>query len=330
MRRIIFAPITNAVLGLSSLNIVLNSLTQEKIQDQLGRRLFKYLIIDNEKIKNNIPEEFIEYIEFVPQQIILSALNTIDTGYIAVAVPTKDLKAARINSAKLCHQLLVYLHKQFPTRFNIYENTEITKIDLHQEHAILYHINGSVQTRELILCTNGYTNFSIIDQKNNRVVTKLNDAITAREGYLGAYLDEQKQDHVCAFYDDRGIYKDVPYFYLSHLSGVTVLGGPEYNVPKHDAADLIAFHAQPSLKVSCQFLRHTFGVTKNTFDYFWHGTMGYTTNGLRWVGKDSFYPHLWYNLGCNGVGIVAAFFSGEKIARLLQGEKLPAFIFDPL
>ncbi len=37
------------------------------------------------------------------------------------------------------------------------------------------------------------------------------------------------------------------------------------------------------------------------FPYTWHGLMGYTKTGLRYIGQDSQTPHLWYNLGCNGV-----------------------------
>jgi glycine/D-amino acid oxidase-like deaminating enzyme len=40
------------------------------------------------------------------------------------------------------------------------------------------------------------------------------------------------------------------------------------------------------------------------FDYKWHGLMGYTHTGLRYIGQDPQTHHLWYNLGCNGVGIV--------------------------
>lgn len=40
------------------------------------------------------------------------------------------------------------------------------------------------------------------------------------------------------------------------------------------------------------------------FPYQWHGLMGYTHTGIRYIGQDPNTHHLWYNLGCNGVGIV--------------------------
>lgn len=63
--------------------------------------------------------------------------------------------------------------------------------------------------------------------------------------------------------------------------------------------------------------------------YLWHGLMGYTHTGVRYIGQDPHAPHLWYNLGCNGVGIVSAVFGGWKIAKILSGTSFQPSIFDP-
>ena len=57
--------------------------------------------------------------------------------------------------------------------------------------------------------------------------------------------------------------------------------------------------------------------------------MGYTHNGLRWVGEDPHHPHLWYNLGCNGIGILPAIAGAKRIARQMNGEDLGPALFDP-
>jgi len=77
-----------------------------------------------------------------------------------------------------------------------------------------------------------------------------------------------------------------------------------------------------------QFFPQTYGIQVN-MDYFWGGIMGYTANGLRWVGKDPDHSHLWYNLGCNGIGIVPAVAGAEKIADIFNGKELFPSIFDP-
>ena len=38
---------------------------------------------------------------------------------------------------------------------------------------------------------------------------------------------------------------------------------------------------------------------------------------------------LLYNLGCNGVGFLPSICGGERVARILAGERLPPSIFDP-
>ncbi len=324
-----FIPILDVKLGLTSLEVILHSLTQEVLQDQLGRGCWRYLVLDHADIKNNIPEKFHKYIEFVSPQQIQTTLNTIDSGYIAVAIRANPIKAARVNSAKLCHQLLAYLQQKFPDRLAIYENTEISQIDLYAEKNVLHFANGLISANDVILCTNGYTHFKIIDHATQKSVTKLYEAITAREGYMGAYLNKNPGSYVQAFFDDRHIYKNVPYFYLSQIDGTLIVGGPEYDLPKKYTDDHIEQQANESLAVDQQLLQQAFGITLDAFDYFWHGIMGYTTSGLRWVGKNAEHPHLWYNLGCNGVGIVSAFSSAEKIARLMQGETLPSSLFDP-
>ncbi len=50
---------------------------------------------------------------------------------------------------------------------------------------------------------------------------------------------------------------------------------------------------------------------------------------MKIIGPDKDNPHLWYNVGCNGAGIVTSIFGGWKIGKMLAGEKFPPSIFDP-
>ena len=60
------------------------------------------------------------------------------------------------------------------------------------------------------------------------------------------------------------------------------------------------------------------------YDFQWHGLMGYNDGGVRVVGAHPRHPRLLYNLGCNGVGFLPSIYGGERIARLLAGERLRA------
>ena len=65
------------------------------------------------------------------------------------------------------------------------------------------------------------------------------------------------------------------------------------------------------------------------YDFHWHGLMGYNDSGIRVIGAHPRRPRLLYNLGCNGVGFLPSIHGGQRVSRLLAGERLPPSVFDP-
>ena len=57
--------------------------------------------------------------------------------------------------------------------------------------------------------------------------------------------------------------------------------------------------------------------------------MGYNESLVRVIGAHPRQPRLLYNLGCNGVGFLASVHGGQRLARILAGDRPPASIFDP-
>jgi len=57
--------------------------------------------------------------------------------------------------------------------------------------------------------------------------------------------------------------------------------------------------------------------------------MGYTSDGIRLVGPDPGNPSLLYNLGCNGIGLLASLAGGWKVAQQMRGALFPPSMFDP-
>ncbi len=229
-----------------------------------------------------------------------------------------------MNSAKFCCKVLDYLKEKFGHRFSVYEETDITKIDLFENHSVLEHAHGKVTAQEVILCTNGYKNFSIWDRINEKPYTKLQDSITSRIGFLVAYPHSSPESHAMGFVNHHKAFKEVPFWYFSHAPHPThdrnhssVLGGPEFNLEGAYSPEWVEAKEALSLDLIRHFLKMTFKEAPATLPFFWHGWMGYTSNGIRWVGPDSDYPHLWYNLACNGIGIVPAIAGAKKIAALM-------------
>lgn len=326
-----FFPITDAARGFTSVEILLESLAEEQIKKQVKSTHSQYLVSDH--LKTKIPEEFHQDLQFVPPEEILRVLRCLDPGYIAAAILSPPFYAARLNSAKLCYQMLDYLQKNYAERFSIYEKTEVMHVDVFSDRVTISCAKGTIDAHDVIICTNGYKNVSLWDRVKQIKINTIQDSIISREGVLIAYQEENKANDGFAslFLDDRDIYADVPYFYTSQSPFVQgdpsfiLIGGPEND----DVEQLDLTLAQSHLEIFKKFTKNAYGVSKNSFDYFWGGIMGYTPSGLRWVGKDPSYPHLWYNLGCNGIGIVPAIGGAEKIAQQFNGKVFPPSIFDP-
>lgn len=283
-----------AAQGIGSLSLFEHYMRECLAQTEFGRTQCRFLVEESHKAE--CATDLLTSIEFVPEQTILEAIKATDKQYIAAIIRLQPLRGSRMNSALFCYKVLEYLQKKFPNRLTIYENTEIARIRLHQDHQIL---NENIHSQHLILCTNGYTHFSIHDQ--NGPFTKLQDSISPQEGYLAGFPNFNNDSYAVAYIND---WEDVPYWYFSTHNGLSILGGPEFDKVNNEKA----------LELTKQFLKETFNQTP-TLPFFWHGTMGYTENGLRWVGQDADHPHLWYNLACNGIGIVPAIAGAKAIAK---------------
>lgn len=317
-----FIPINYPTLGFSSLGAFVEQLKQEQIKEQIGRPPGKYLVAEN-VIKDQIPESLIKHIQFVEHEKITNVLDTIDKDYIAAIVPDNKLKGARINSAKLCYQILAYLERKFPSRFQLYEDTEVTELHLNSKQQILKHKNGVIFADDVILCTNGYKKFSIYNGRTQQKLSKLQDSLKIKEGYLAAYFDSRPQTYFSVFFPDQTDSTSSSYFYLTRTPFpeepeiiLSMLGGPEFDLLENDSDQLMQERANATLVEEKRFLKNTFALDKYNIHYFWRGIVAYTPDGSRWVGKDSEYPHLWYNLGCNGTGILPAIVGAEKIAKM--------------
>ena len=121
-----------------------------------------------------------------------------------------------MNSAKFCYKVLDYLKEKFAHRFSVYEQTDITRIDLYENHSVLEHAHGNVTSQEVILCTNAYKHFSIWDQINEKPFTKLQDSITPRIGYLAAFPNASPERYALGFLNQQEAFKEVPFWYFSH------------------------------------------------------------------------------------------------------------------
>jgi glycine/D-amino acid oxidase-like deaminating enzyme len=128
------------------------------------------------------------------------------------------------------------------------------------------------------------------------------------------------------------------YFYITRRTVVEnenkksliCVWGPDNLVPHETTYDPVNHDPQESYAEIQNFLRqYRTEEIPEEFPYTWHGLMWYTHTGIRYIGQDPRTPHLWYNLWCNGVGIVSSVYGGWKIAKILSWTSFKSSIFDP-
>ncbi len=265
------------------------ALAEGAIFRKMGRNKWEFFVSEEIEVVG-------EGIHHVPREVILEKLQTIDPSYIALLHDT--VNRARTNTYLFCGRLLEYLKHHFPDRFEVYEQTEIT----HMDKNILHHSLGTIIAEDIVLCTNGYSS-----------------KVTPRAAYVAACTTSLPEDYSAAFITLAD--PSVPYWHVTNCNSLTVMAGPDYERPVLDRNEWNRSFFELS-----QFFQKTYGLNPS-FKYQWFGIQGYTKNGLRWVGQDSENSHLWYNLGCNGIGIVHAIAGGKRIARLLNGELLGPSLF---
>lgn len=288
---------------------------------------------------HEIPEKFHKHLVLVPKEEIELKLETFDPQYIAVGYEQKGV----MNSALFCQEIVSYLLAKYPDRFSLYEHAQVGKVVIHKDKVLLDVGTYVVEGEDVVLCTNGFENIEIFAPGGLAVNTRFHHSFHGVVGFMAGYLEPHTGVPVATNYfppEVKGLTDNpgAPYFYVTRRSfeyekrskhNLVCVGGPDFALEKKVfySRDL-DFSESAKRKIS-DFVRHTYDKKEGLeYSFLWHGVMGYTKNMLRMVGYDPNCPRLYYNLGCNGVGLMPSIFGGYKVARQLGGEKFESSIFD--
>ncbi len=327
--------------GFSGYDQLLSVLKNNVLREKGGLKPVKLLIADNAPFKDDIPAEYQKFYTLVPHAEIFTKLETTNTDFVALAETEKGV----VNSALFTEEVALYLLKKYPERFSIFEDVYVPKVVLKGDEALLDAGKFFITAKEVILCTNGFDKIRIFDTHGLEIDTSFHHSIHGVVARMSGYLEEPAKPPIAISYYVGEVPEfdnmEDPYFYLtrrlyeynSHKHDLICFGGPQETL-----ADRAEFRAEewnyPDEfdQTTDKFIRklYNLGADKDIeYMFTWHGLMGYTPNGVRLVGAEPRNPVLLYNLGCNGVGILPSIFGGERIAKILNGEKLPPSIFDP-
>jgi len=289
----------------------------------------------------DIPKEFKDLYSLAPQKDLLQLLETNNPDYIACLSYQKGC----MNSALFSEELIGYLIATYTDRFSFYEGSPVTTIRLKDSKASLEVLAYVIEAERVVLCTNGFENFSILNEKGAEIDTKFHHSVSGRIGYMSGYVEPLNNPPVAISYfpeTDRSSSDPTgeSYFYLTRRPhehdgkdsyNLVCTGGPEKVLPNGAEYSGNDSYSEDARNVIDEFLRSNYNKHpgETEYSFCWHGLMGYTPNGIRRIGPEPCNPVLLYNLGCNGVGILPSIFGGMRISRFLNNEHVEQSIFDP-
>jgi len=292
------------------------------------------LVAEESDVAKRIPKEYRDLCTFMPHKDILALLETTDTRYVAALTARKGC----LNSALFTEELAGHLLACFADRFTLYEESPMDEVVLHMHGADLKVGHRVLKADKVVLCTNGFEKFTITNHGGPEIDTHFHHMVKGTVGYMAGYLEDRDKSPIAlSFIGDKDVY-----FYMTRRPfedeknekhNLICIGGPEASLEDTSTyAKDDYLYPDEALSDIDAFVHQTYQDSpkeKIDYKYQWHGLMGYTPNGVRLIGPEPRNKNLFYNLGCNGVGILPSIFGAKKIADLLAGKEFAKSIFDP-
>ena len=293
------------------------------------------IVSEDAEFLARLPDTFAGLYTVVPQSDIRQLLEVDDERYRAVL----SAPAGCSNSGLLCQQTLAYLRGAYRDRFSYADCTNVERIVVDGETAVVHAGGYRVGAGRVVLCTNGFVDHHVEDTAGAALRLRDDQRIVGRVAHMTAFVEDAPRSPASLSYIRNAVIGgDVPYVYVTRRTydradgavTLTCMGGPEY--PWRETYDREAAFPGALLRELDVEVR-PFAQPKRPagapYDFHWHGLMGYNDCGTRIVGHHRCRPALLYNLGCNGVGFLPSIYGGERVARLLAGEELGPSVFDP-
>lgn len=331
--------------GCVDLQEVLVHLRNNELRHKAGISVPQILVSHEAEGVHDIPDIYAHLYTLVEKQKILDLLETEDESYIAILQARKGCS----NSALLCEEIAGYLLATYPERFKLLEHTPVRRLVLKKQHAVLdISKNLLISAEKVVLCTNGFEKIDIVNLAGPGINKKFHAMVRGIVGYMAGYTEERNKPPIEISYLPKrkdhttvDIFTETPYFYLTRRpydakgeenKSLICIGGPEALMD--DTNDYTLEHPFPdeAKRQIDNFLKYTYKPGPNEapeYKFMWHGLMGFTPNGLRLIGPEPANPLLYYNLGCNGVGLMPSIYGGYKISQFIAGIPMKPSLFDP-
>lgn len=310
----------------SSLKSMAEYASSEIIEEE-ALALFSNLDSAKERMKNpSSTKLYVPSDSNEPDAIYLEDFNrqTWSSGYCAAT----GYRAGIVNCPHLIENISERLLDEYRDRFEIYEDSTADEI-IFEDDMVRTSCNGHiVKSSSAVLCTNGYGGFSL---KSDSQRPFLNGSIQPVAGYMIGRINSPAPSGVRSYVPQN---PSEPYYYVTRYCvnsrSLTCAGGLDTRLDNWN--EIKAWTKSDERKCSMieAFLLRKLSGFSGPRNFQWKGLMGYTDTGVRLAGKDPEIDSLYYNVGCNGIGILHSILSAEIICKQMNGKPYPRTFFDPL
>jgi glycine/D-amino acid oxidase-like deaminating enzyme len=323
-------------MGMFNLHQLQVHLTGKLMRSQAFLRPQECLVSADAEFLSAIPAQFAGLYTVVPQSRIQELLEVDDDRYRAVIMA----RAGAANSGLLAQQVLAYLQQRYPGRFAYADCTNVDRVVVGDDRAVVHAGGREVRAGHVVLCTNGFVDHTVQDAAGSAIALAEDQRIVGRVAYMAAFVeDEPRSPAAMSYIRNRVIGGPVPYVYVTRRTydrpqdvvTLRCMGGPEYpfHDPVYDRDAAFPGELLTAMDDEVRPFAQPARPARQPYDFHWHGLMGYNESGVRVVGAHPRHQRLLYNLGCNGVGFLPSLCGADRLARLLAGEQMEPSIFDP-
>lgn len=314
------------------------------LRQQAGFEIDAVFIDEERAVSHDIPPQYDGLYTLVSSQMIADMVDTYPGKFIGALAMHKWA----LNSALFCEELLSHMLVTYPGRIEVYTHTSVDEINLYSDHVVLSVSSGEknylVHAEHIVLCTNGFTNFHILNHAGAEIDRWFHRHVEGLVWYMSWYLDTHHKTPKAMSYfvgqQELQSGNGVPsYFYLTrrpyqyqHEQHMLVcVGGPEIPLPDHTQYDPKWVYMAEAYTDIKTFLKSTYRpfIADSKMLFQRHGLMWFTSTGVRTIGPEKNNERLLYNIWCNGVGILSAILGSRKISRYINWEHQAPSIFDP-
>lgn len=328
--------------GLSTLDQVILELKNNLLRAEGGLQPQSVIVAEEWDEVKNIPTEYKDLYSVTPKSNLLELLETQNSDYNALVSYPKGC----INSAFFSEELIGYLIATYKNRFSFYEGSPVKTVRLGKDAGVLDVLTHTVEGGRIVLCTNGFENFTIVNETGAKIDPKFHHLVTGRIGYMSGYIEPINNPPTALSYFSKSSERTGDptgeiYFLMTRRpyehegkesQNLVCAAGPEKVLPNDAMYSREDLCGEDTRMVIDDFLRANYSKhprEEAEYIFCWHGLMGYTPSGIRRVGPEPCNPVLMYNLGCNGVGILPSIFGSMRISQFINREKIEESIFDP-